>query len=130
MKRNRRSLALVAVTVCAIAPATANARLDLNPPTQHSAGITCGKDYSKNSALIGGKARPVMAAEHGPRCIATDAVAASTVAAKTRGFSWGSAAAGAGTAFVLVLAAAGLVIASRRRHQPTSVGPRRSPATT
>lgn len=110
MTRNFRNLALIAITVCAIAPAAANGA---------TSGLTCGKDYSKNSVngdyCVSSTAGPAVAAVQ-------PSAAPPAVVVKDDGFSWGNAAAGAGAALVLVLTAAGGVVAMRRRRGSPTLG--------
>jgi hypothetical protein len=121
----KTTLALV-LAVGAVAPAAASAKFDLNPPAGAASSVTCGKDYSKNSVncdyCTSSTTRPVLA---GAQPNATP----SAVVVTDGGFSWRSAAAGAGAALLLVLAGAGVMFANRRRHGSSAVGPQHSSAT-
>jgi hypothetical protein len=121
MRRKIHSLALIAVAVCAIAPAAATA----DPWWGDGPGKTCATDYSRNPVngtyCVRSTQSPVSAVAH-------PSAAPATVVVKHDGFSWGDAAAGAGAALVLGLVAGGVIGAMRRRHGSTTVASR-SPAT-
>jgi hypothetical protein len=115
MRLNTRHLALIAVAASLIAPAGAAARPIDAPHGNPSpnAALTCGTDYSKNSAT-------------GEYCVDTTKVAAPIAAApaapavrvvvKDDSFSWANAFTGAGAAIGVLLVAAGGVTLFRRRH--------------
>ena len=116
----RTFCSLVALIVCAIAPAAANAHPNLKSSRADPTAATCAKDYSKNSAngdycVSSSTGRVAPAAHPSP--------SQSAAAVSDDGFSWGIAAAGAGAALVLVLAAAGAIVASRRRNRPRPAAP-------
>ena len=116
----RTFCSLVALIVCAIAPAAAHAHPNLNSPRADPTAVTCAKDYSKNSAngdyCVSSSTGRVAAAAH-------PSPSQSAAAVSDDGFSWGIAAAGAGAALVLILAAAGAIVASRRRNRPRPAAP-------
>lgn len=116
MRINSRHLALIAVLAGAIAPATANANLDLNPPpSHHQAAVHCGIDYSRNS-VDGAYCGPVTSGSVTPISAPTTPAPAATPVATSddSGFSWGDAGAGAGV-IALIAVTAGGAIALRRR---------------
>jgi hypothetical protein len=145
----RTFCSLVALIVCAIAPAAANAHPNLNSPRADPTAMTCAKDYSKNSAngdyCVSPTTGRVAAtgvtctkdysknSANGEYCVSssTGRIAAAAhpspsqpaAAVSDDGFSWGIAAAGAGAALVLVLAAAGAIVASRRRNRARPAAP-------
>lgn len=121
MRLNTRHLALIAVAASLIAPAGASARLIDQPGGNPSpnAGLTCGTDYSKNSAT-------------GEYCVdATKGVApvaaqptppATRVVVKDTSFSWANAFTGAGAAIgVLLVCAGGATLLLRRRRGSTGM---------
>jgi hypothetical protein len=128
MRFKSRNLALIAVTAAALFPAAASATYQGggSPADGHDVGLTCGKDYSRNSVSgdycvrYSSSPKSVPAVKSSPR--------AQTVA-KHAGFSWGDAGAGAGGALALILAATGGTAVLRHRRALSSTRQHRSPAT-
>jgi hypothetical protein len=127
MRLNSRNLALIALAASAVAPVAAGARtLPADPPASHDVGITCGKDYSRNS---------VSGDYCAPKTSSAPSIATRTTSPPTQvvvkhdsGFAWGEAGMGAGGALALVAIAGGSAFALRRRHE-SPVGQHHSPAT-
>ncbi len=136
MIRTFRTLLLTVIAVAAIAPSTALAQdtasnhcgMDysrnsvdghycdpVNTATASAASMSCGKDYSRNSVdggyCVSSVSSPIVSAA--PR---------TSTPGTNDGFSWGSAAAGAGAALLLIAGAFGLTAVVRRRHGSSRVG--------
>jgi hypothetical protein len=102
---SKRTLAAAAVTTAAIAPASAHARLNLNPPVPNAVATAASTVSTESTAPTAGTAAPS---------------AGRSEAASAPGFRWDDA--GIGAAGIVVLLGAGArsaaVIARRRGHSP------------
>jgi hypothetical protein len=130
MRLNSRNLALIALAASAAAPVAAGARplpADAQSSTGHDVGITCGKDYSRNS-VSGDYCTPKASGSTSAVATPTTPPTVQVVTKHDSGFAWGEAGLGAGGTLALVAIAGGGAIAIRRRHE-SPVGQHRSAAT-
>lgn len=114
----RRLAALTAVATALVPAAAAQAR-PAGADLQQPAGYTCGKDYSRNSVTGDYCVRTTSPGARFGLASSARSVSADqptrVVVTKSDGFSWDSAAAGAGVALAATLLTAGGLIATRRR---------------